>query len=49
MKYEFLKPSQKKKIMDGLKNDLTIKQISEKLEISVGVINEMLEKKFTRK
>tara|TARA_B110000914_G_C15111388_1_gene286297 strand:- start:266 stop:415 length:150 start_codon:yes stop_codon:yes gene_type:complete len=49
MKYEFLKPSQKKKIMDGLKNDLTIKQISEKLEISVGVINEVIEKKFTRK
>ena len=49
MKYEFLKPSQKKKIMDGLKNDLTIKQISEKLEISVAVINEVIEKKFTRK
>ena len=46
MKYEFLKPSQKKKIMDGLKNDLTIKQISEKLEISVGVINEVIKKKI---
>lgn len=49
MRYEFIRPSQKKKIMDGLKNNLTIKQISEKLGIRVGLVNRVIEKKFIKK
>lgn len=49
MKYEFIRPSQKKKIMDGLKNDLTIKQIAEKLGIRTGLVTKVIEKRFEKK
>ena len=47
--YKNISPSQKERVIDGLRNNLTIPQIVEKTGITIGFVNRIIEERYKRK
>ena len=47
--FKDITPSQKQRVLTGLRNNLTIPQIAEKIGITVGWVNRIIEEKFKKK
>ena len=46
--YKDITPSQKQRVITGLRHNLTIPQIAERIGIAVGWVNRIIEEKFKR-
>ena len=47
--YKDITPSQKQRVITGLRHNLTIPQIAERTGIAVGWVNRTIEEKFKKK